>query len=259
MEKLTAIMKSDIEELHLSRKISRAKELSELTGMHVNHNEYPSYFFGDPQAKFVMIHLNPKQQDNKSDKYEGNLKFAGFDEYFKFHRYYGKIHYGEHSERTLKSPFDQKQIRFIKPFNVIEFDHSGNKYSNLEKVIDDKLQLELLPFGSSKFETALIKGNLLKPYIETLLNTISSQEREYVIFCGKVFETLLKDYIVSKKDYDFKLPKVDGSTAKNNSSFSKIVINFNGKEISAGIAKSFAQQGLNMSEYGIKCCELYNQ
>ncbi|WP_227428946.1 hypothetical protein [Psychrobacter sp. I-STPA6b] len=259
MEKLINIMKSDIEELHLNRKISRAKELSEQTGMHINHNEYPSYFFGDPQAKFVLVHLNPKQQDNLSDGYEGDFKFADFDEYFKFHRYYGKIHYGEHSNKTLKSPFDLKQIRFIKPFNVIEFNDTDGKYSNLEKVIDNKLQLELLPFGSSKFETALIKGDALEPYIETLLDTITSQKREYVIFCGKVFESLLKKYIISKKDYEFKLPKVDGSAAKNNSRFSKIIINFNDKEISAGIAKSFAQQGLNMSAYGEKCCHLYNQ
>lgn len=258
MEKLTHIMKSDIEEFHLSRKISRAEDLSEQTGMHVNHNEYPAYFFGDPQAKFVLVHLNPKQQDNQSDSYKGTFKFADFDEYFKFHRYYGKTHYGEHSNKSLKSPFDLKQIRFIKPFNVIKFDDTDNKYSNLEKVMDNKLQLELLPFGSSKFETALIKGDSLKPYIETLLDTITSQERDYVIFCGKVFENLLKDYILSKKDYEFKLPKIDGATAKNNSSFSKIIINFNGNKISAGIAKSFAQQGLNMSEYGKKCCELYN-
>nr|QJS05182.1 hypothetical protein [Psychrobacter sp.] len=257
MENLIHIMKNDIKEFHLSRKISRAKNLSEQTGMHVNHNEYPAYFFGDPKAKFVLIHLNPKQQDNKSDGYKGNFKFANFDEYFKFHRYYGKTHYGEQSNKLVKSPFDSKQVRFIKAFNVIEFD--DNKYSNLEKVMDNKLQLELLPFGSSKFETALIKGDSLKPYIEILLDTIISQEREYVIFCGKVFETLLKDYIVSKRDYEFKLLKKDESTAKNNSSFSKIVISFNGNEISAGIAKSFAQQGLNMSEYGKKCFQLYNQ
>lgn len=259
MDKLIKAMKSDFEELHKNRQMSRAKLLSEQTGMHVNDNEYPAYFFGDPQARFVLVHLNPKQQDNKSNRYEGNLKYANFDEYFNYHRYYGKIHYGKNTKKKLKSPFDLKQIRFIKPFNIIDFDDSDNKYPNLEKVIDNKLQLELIPFGSSKFETTLIKGDPLKPYIETLLDTIISEEREYVIFCGKVFETLLKDYIVSKKDYVFKLPKIDGSTAKNNSSFSKIIINFNGKEISAGIAKSFAQQGLNISEYGKKCYELYNQ
>lgn len=259
MENLIHIMKNDFEEFHTSRKISRAEVLSEQTGMHVNHNEYPAYFFGDPKAKFVLVHLNPKQQDNQSDSYKGNFKFANFDEYFESLRYYGKTHYGKQSKKLVKSPFDRKQIRFIKPFNVIEFDDIDNEYLNLEKVMDNKLQLELLPFGSSKFETALIKGDPLKPYIETLLDTIISEEREYVIFCGKVFETLLKDYILSKKDYVFKLPKIDGSTAKNNSSFSKITINFNGNKITAGIAQSFAQQGLNMSEYGKKCYELYNQ
>lgn len=259
MEKLIRVMKSDFEEFNLNREISRAKALSDITGMHVNHNEYPAYFFGDPKANFVLVHLNPKQQDNLSDKYKGNLKFKKFDDYFNFHKYYGKVHYGEHSDQTLKSPFDLKQIRFIKPFNIIEFDGSDSKYLNLEKVMDNKLQLELIPFGSSKFETTLIKGDVLKSYTETLLDTIISQDRDYIIFCGKVFETVLKDYIISKKDHQFKLPKVDGSIAKNNSSFSKIVIDFNGRKITAGIAKSFAQQGLNMSEYGKKCYQLYNQ
>ncbi|MGR3898293.1 hypothetical protein FW759_02375 [Psychrobacter sp. 1176_08] len=259
MKKFIQIMKNDIEEFHLSRKISRAQELSEQTGMHVNHNEYPAYFFGDPKAEFVLVHLNPKQQDNKSDVYEEDFKFANFDEYYNFHRYYGKIHYGKNSKKTLKSPFDLKQIRFLKPFNVIGFDDSDNKYPNLEKVMDNKLQLEFLPFGSSKFETALMRSSLLDPYVDTLLDTIDSQSRKYIIFCGKVFESVLKDYIVSKQDYEFKLLKTDGSIAKNNSSFSKILLDFNGNKISAGIAQSFAQQGLNMSEYGKKCCELYNK
>ena len=259
MDKLIKAMKNDFEELHQNRQMSRAKLLSEQTGMHVNHNEYPAYFFGDLQARFVLVHLNPKQQDNQSDSYKGNFKFANFDEYFDYHRYYGKIHYGKNTKKKLKSPFDLKQIRFIKPFNIIDFDDSDNKYPNLEKVIDNKLQLELIPFGSSKFETALMKSDSLECYVETLLDTISSQKRDYIIFCGKVFETALKDYIVSKEFYEFKLPKVDGSIAKNNSSFSKIILNFKGNKITAGIAQSFAQQGLNMSEYGKKCYELYNQ
>ena len=69
MDKLIKAMKSDFEELHQNRQMSRAKLLSEQTGMHVNHNEYPAFFFGDPKAKFVLVHLNPKQQDNQSDSY----------------------------------------------------------------------------------------------------------------------------------------------------------------------------------------------
>ena len=259
MEKLTKIMKSDFEEFHNNRRIERAKEFSKLTGMHVNHNEYPMYFFGDPEAKFVMVHLQPKQQDNKSELYEGDFKFSNFDEYYNFYRYFGKM-----PQRTQSSKFDLNQIRFLKPFNVIEFDNSADKSHDLEKVIDEKLQLQLMPFGSSKFSTSLVKAasaenGLLNQYIEILLETINEQKRDYIIFCGKVFESVLKDYIVSRKDYKFKLPKVDGSVAKNSSSFSKIILNFNGHKLPAGIAHSYHQQGLNMNEYGKKCCKIYNQ
>lgn len=124
--------------------------------------------------------------------------------------------------------------------------------------MDDKLQLELLPFGSNKFDSEKVSRYLDQSYIQILLDAISSQERDYVIFCGEVFETLLEKYIVSKKDYEFKLPKVNGEIARNNSNFSKIIIDFNGKKIPVGIARSFAQMGINMNEYGKKCSELYN-
>lgn len=258
-------MKSDFEEFHNNRRIERAKEFSKLTGMHVNHNEYPMYFFGDPEAKFVMVHLQPKQQDNKSELYEGDFKFSNFGEYYNFYRYFGKM-----TQRTQSSKFDLNQIRFLKPFNVIEFDNSADKSHDLEKVIDEKLQLQLMPFGSSKFSTSLVKAasaenGLLKQYIETLLETISEQKRDYIIFCGEIFETVLKDYILLKgnkryqMDYEFNLPKVDGTNAKARSRFSKIILDFNGHKFPAGIAHSYHQQGLNMNEYGKKCCEIYNQ
>ena len=94
MDKLTEVMKIDFEEFHNNRKIERAKSFATVTGMHVNHNEYPSYFFGNPDAKFVLVHLNPKQKDNYSDKYEEEFKYKDLNEYLYFHRNYGKFQYG---------------------------------------------------------------------------------------------------------------------------------------------------------------------
>lgn len=266
MRKLIDIMRDDFEEFHKDRKIERAKNFTEITGMHVNHNEYPAYFFGDLNAKFVLVHLNPKQEDNKSDKYVGELKFTDFKEYFNFHQNFGNFRYSKFVTERSKSGFDSKQVRFIKPFNVIDLDHEDD-YVNLERVIDKKLQLELIPFGSDSFKTDLINPKILKSYIDLLLDTITQQKRDYVIFCGSVFETVLKDYIVStggktqKQDYKFKLLKGDGSITKAHSRFSKIHLDFNGHKIHAGIAPSFPRQGLTgklMEEYGRKCYELYN-
>ncbi|WP_182405144.1 hypothetical protein [Psychrobacter sp. GP33] len=260
MDKLTEVMQIDFEEFHNSRKIERAKSFASATGMHVNHNEYPSYFFGNPDAKFVLVHLNPKQKDNYSDKYEEEFKHKSFNEYLCFHRNYGKFKYGELATKKSKSRFDSKQVNFIKPFNVIDL-NDNDAFVNLEKVIDDKLQLELIPFGSDSFKTNLMQLSTLVPYTDLLLDTITQQKRDYVIFCGKVFDILLKDYVLNRKDYSFKLQKKDGTTAKNNVNFSKIVLTYKGKKINAGIAQSFAQQGLTgaiMKEYGRKCYELYN-
>ena len=259
MNKLKELMQKDFEEFQKTGKIQRAKDLTKATDTHFNHSEYPMYFTGNPDAKFVLVHLNPKQKDSLEEAYQGEAKFSNFEDYYNFHRNFGKVHYGETSERTHKSPFDHKQIRFIKPFNVIKFDDSKDVFYNLEKVMDEKFQLELVPFGSDKFTTATVRASAIETYVDILLETITTKERDYIIFCGKIFEKVLAKYIVSKEDFEFNLPKIDGTTAKSLSKFSKITIEINGKKINAGIAQSFAQQGLNMVEYGKKCHELYNK
>lgn len=60
------------------------------------------------------------------------------------------------------------------------------------------------------------------------------------------------------EDHAFKLTKVKGGIAVNYSRFSNVTLEFNNKRFSAGIAQSFAQMGINMSEYEKKCSELYN-
>lgn len=261
MDTLIEVMKQDFAEFHNTRTIERAKNLVCDTGMHVNHNEYPSYFFGDLDAKFILVHLNPKQKDNKSSEYEGSFKFKDFDDYIHFHQNFGRLQYGDPTNKKYKSAFDSKQIEFIKPFNAIDL-NDDDAFVNLQKVIDGKLQLELIPFGSDNFKTNLMTPKVLKPYTDIVLETITSRSRDYIIFCGSIFEKLLKDYIVEKQDYSFKLVKKDGTMAKNNTRFSKVILNYKGQRINAGIAHSFAQQGLTgsiMNRYGQKCFELYNK
>lgn len=89
MTDLMSVMKSDFDEFHNTRKIERAKDLVEKTGMHVNHNEYPEYFFGDLNAKFVLIHLMPKQEDNNAAYYEDDAKYQDFTDYVIYHQAFG--------------------------------------------------------------------------------------------------------------------------------------------------------------------------
>ena len=264
MDKLIEVMKQDFDELHTTRKIQRARKLKHDTGMHVNHNEYPCYFFGDPNAKLVLVHLNPKQQDNHSEEYEGLFDFKSFDEYVNAHKDFGKIRY---RNSNSKSAFDQKQVEFLEPFNLIDLS-SKNEFVNLEKVISDKLQLELIPFGASNFITSSMRKSysknpkILQSYIDLVLDTIISRQRDYVIFCGGIFEELLQSYTIDKKKHSFMLQKKDGSLTAGSKSFSNITLDYEGQILKVGIAHTFSQRSLNgslMNRYGQKCCELYDQ
>lgn len=261
MTDLLSVMKRDLDEFHSTRKIERAKALARSTGKHVNHNEYPEYFFGDLGAKFVLIHLIPKQKDNLDICYQGEFKFQDFTDYVVYHQKFGENNYGKSLKNRCKSSFDTKQVHFTRPFNVLDLS-SDDEFVSLQHVIDDKLQLQLIPFSSNSFKTDLMTHDALQPYIELLLDTIIKTKRDYVIFCGKVFESLLKPYAVKNEDYTFKLVKTDGSSSEDNARFSCLILHYKGHNFKAGIAHSFAKQGLTgaiMEDYGKKCCKLYNQ
>ncbi len=62
-------------------------------------------------------------------------------------------------------------------------------------VLNNKQQLELIPYASRKFDkfnTKMIKK--VFPYVDTLLEEIFSADRKYVIFCSAIFEDVFKAY-----------------------------------------------------------------
>mgnify|MGYP006401907741 FL=1 len=62
-------------------------------------------------------------------------------------------------------------------------------------VLMNKQQLELIPYASRKFDkfnSSLI--HKVFPYVDTLLEEIFSADRQYVIFCSKIFEEVFEAY-----------------------------------------------------------------
>lgn len=259
-EQFKDVISKDIEEFLATGRMTKAIELSTRTGQHFNHNEYPLYFTGKLDAKIILIHLNPKQKNNYADKHTGPFAIKSFDDYFGYNQDFGLYKYGKGSSRTHKSPFDHKQIRFLKPFGVIDFVEVKTKedvYTNLERVVDDKLQMELIPYGSDKFSSQGFTSEILKPHIERVLDVIAASPREYVIFCGGIFEELFSSSITNI--HKFKLTKNNGQPTRNEARFANLRFEYNGRTILAGLAHTFAQQGIPMSDYGQKCKELYQR
>jgi hypothetical protein len=258
-DRLLTDLHNDVEEFLATGRMEAAVEMSRATGQHFNHNEWPLFFTGDLDASFVLVHLNPKQADNYEERAANpRERFASWEENWDFCRHYGAITYGREGDRKWRSRFDQKQIRFIRPFKVIEFADDGSPdaiWINLERVVDHKLQMELIPYGSDKFSTRGFAKSVLQPHYDRLMSVITAVPRKYVFFCGSVFEPILRDYIV--KEHRFRLTKKDGTLDRATSRFANLLLPHEGRQISAGLAHSWPRQGIPMTSYAEECRDRY--
>jgi len=235
--------------------VDEAIQLNKEIGLEYFDTANPHFFTGKTDSELVLVHLNPKRNKEHWNK---KCDFADFQSYWKSYEKFGNRNYGEDSKRTHKSPFDHKQIRFLKPFDILSLDNQDIN-QNLEAVIDGKLQLELIPFGSPDFLYRKIGVNSIKPYVSRLLSIIGENQRKYVVFCGRVFEHILSDYIIDKTTHSFKLTKNEGNPTKSDFQVINITLQSEVKKINACIAPQFAKQGYPVTEYGKKVKELYGK
>jgi hypothetical protein len=117
---------------------------------------------GDPAARLVLVHLNPKHRNNDAPTYQGERWLPTFEQYWEHFQHFGERTCGPNSPRSWRSVFDHKQIRFLRPFGVIDF--GADVWQNLERVIDHKLQLELVPYGSDTFSNSGFTPAILRPH-----------------------------------------------------------------------------------------------
>ena len=57
-------------------------------------------------------------------------------------------------------------------------------------MIDRKLQMEVIPYGSNGFSTAWMTPAVLAPHFGRLLDTIAAADRAVILFCGVVLGQL---------------------------------------------------------------------
>lgn len=232
----------------------RAQQINESIGLKYFDVAGPQHFTGNIESEIVMVHLNPKRNVNN---FGPECKFKTFDEYWSFYENFGKVHYGPRSKPKHKSPFDHKQVRFLRPLGLIPLDENDNN-ENLRRVIDDKLQLELIPYGSPDFNFHKVGIENINPFIKDIVHLIGSHDRKFVLFCGRVFVELLKPFSKTLKEHRFRLAKNDGSPTKNFFEVINIVIQYGDSEqIRACILPQFAMQGSPTSQYGKKLADLY--
>jgi hypothetical protein len=251
-------MRADIEELLATGRMSRAVELSRSTGQHLNHATFPMFFTGDLDADFVLVHLNPKQDVERSDRLEPPLPYDSFEDYFDGHHRFGRRHYGPAAPGRHYSRFDGKQVVFARPFRVIDFvDESTprGKLENLERVVDRKLQMELVPYGSPDFRTSAFAAPRVRDHFDRVLRVVCGRPRRYVFFCGNAFRPLLQPYAIDQ--HEFQLTRKDGLPEAMRSRYANLRIPFDGETVAAGLCHSWPRQGLPMAAYAEAVLERY--
>jgi hypothetical protein len=259
LENFRETIRNDIEELAATGAMTEAIRISAATGQRFDHDAYPLYFTGKLDAKMVLVHLNPRPTTNYSDECKRRPGLRSVDGYFEYHEHFGMYTYGKASARTHRSRFDHKQILFLKEFGAINFveeEGTEDRFTNLERAIDAKLQLELIPYSSNSFSRKGFTSKILQPHIDRTLGVLTSTPRDYIIFCGVIFEDFFRNAVIDSRT--FKLKKKDGGFSKGSARFSNLRFGHNGKVIRAGLAHTFAQQGISMCAYGRQCKELYD-
>jgi hypothetical protein len=247
---LLSEMAADLKEFLATGTISGGRRLAAATGQHFNADRLPQFFTGDLDGPVVLVHLNPKQANAPVQLPGWQTTTRTLADYFDACRHFGARTYGPSSPRTHRSPFDHKQIRFLRPLGVIDFVQERDRqdrFTNLERVVDDKLQLELVPYGSASFSARGFTPAVLAPHYHRVLATIATVPRRYVLFCGAVFTPLLRQHVTSW--HEFYLRKNDGTLARQRAAFANLLLPHQGGYLRAGLAPSWARQGIPMAAY----------
>jgi hypothetical protein len=253
------VVKTDYEEFLNVGYCKDAVELNKQIGEDYFDIYNPHYFTGDLASELVMIQLNPKR--DKSDIVNTPI-YKTFEKYWEHFTKFGEKNYNINT--IYSSKFDEKQLRFLRKLDVLPFVDEKNKTdkkNNLALSIDKKLQIELIPFGSSDFDFRKITDlTIIRKYFERTISLLSEIEREYVLFCGAVFRDtdILKEFMKVKKEHKFRLMKKDGSLTKTEFELINILINYDNKSVKAAILPQFALQGAPVDKYAEKVKELYN-
>lgn len=263
----------DLGELFDGKDISVAKTLSSVFANPFSERGLPNHFTGNRNAvnNTVFVMLNPGIEVKKANSmfltltalYNRSSKAAFINSYI-----------ADKTSITVSAPdpFDVKQAAFLKPWvnsgiSLAGFD-PNNKSTYLTacaNVLNQKLQLEFVPYCSSSFEN--INGTnmiALLPFVETLFNEISSKERKYVIFGSGKFEALFKQYNkICHKSIVFVAKAKTSSPIFGNKSAccTKVLINYDNKQFKAIIANTFPYRYYgtykNMEKYGEFCFHNY--
>ncbi len=282
MSLLDRQIEKDLTDLYYGREMSGAISLRSLgivKGTNFSTRGLPLHFAGNRNADTVFVMLNPKENNFLADSMF-NAKTCAYNRHsvFDFIDSYKRDKEKVTLPRLAQiNPFDIKQAAFLGSWtdSGISFplDFPDKQYTHwdaIENVLNQKLQLELIPYCSDTFGSIKKKDYMhLIPFLENIFDEIVSVDRKYVIFGSSLFYDLFDYYTeYSKKagtsnGVAFIRRRIKHVLKSKCVHYSAVKISYKEYEFSALIAHSFADRAYNkatslMVQYGEFCYEKYN-
>lgn len=246
-------------ELLKTGKIEFIEEVKRKTSRHFFYKS-PIYFIGDIKSKLVLVTFSSSKLLRV-----GNVNQPDFRTYQFKYQNYGKYYYdyisNEIPTQTLNSIL--REYNYLKPFQTIKFDKNSLK-DNMQKLIDEKLHLDLIPYSTPDFSSDDFINNytLCKPLIDSLLQKISAFPRHHVIFTDQCFLKILKEYIVQTDRFIFKLNRYENGVTNQQVVFTRIILKYQNRIMVAGIADSLYDESIDrslLSLYGEASASILNR
>ncbi|MFI5041666.1 MAG: DUF6508 domain-containing protein [Acidimicrobiales bacterium] len=253
---MLAEARADVLELLGTGVMHRAEELAAATGVMLDATRFPRYFAGDPRARVVLVHLDPKCLGGSADAGGGEVSdsFIDFADYALHQRFLG--YHDRRPKPELSSGFDIERVRFLAPFiPVLEGRHER---INAERAVDNALQLALVPYAFGQLPATGIAAKALAPHLERVLDTVAAYPREYVLLCGEGFDRLMADDLTEPIVIDEFELRAGAGRRRVTAQFARVALEYRGTRIDAGLALSYAHPGLPMDRYGEECQARYH-
>lgn len=233
-----------------------AEDLAATTGHEFYAKQAPLYYVGDLCSELVVVHLHP----GKVEQTEQMRPYETGKQYIEYVENFGKLTYGPPPQPRHNAGFDWAQLQFLQPFGFLDFEAGSGRDSecrNLQKVMDNKLQLELIPYACSNFSRG--KRTVLGPHFERVLDIIGRVKRRNVIFCGSVFGSLA---LKIKESSDIVEAPIALTNRNHQPAPPARAATFswqqNGCEVRALIAHTYLRTRLPLGQYGQACANLFH-
>lgn len=176
-------------------------------------------FFGNPNANIITCNINPCKSEKEPSLYNF-LRKKGIENFEEEYNFLSDFYDNYYKEFNFNLGFDRKQLMFLAGFdseiNCCNLNSNGEisndpdkeelkKFSlckgNQRKLFSERLQLELIPFFSNKFQCCKNDEEFYKNCFKSLLKKIQVLNNNgYIILLGKVYEEILDMIVKSPGD-----------------------------------------------------------